>query len=586
MKGSINKILSILDEDLKKDNTKKEDINITDYLKRYKFKHPIQYCNHRALSDTVRDDLELNNENNLMNHIIKNNNSTNKYGLLIDKWSSLYSLDAKYLKDSQKLLKSYNLFDNKMDDFVEKYIYFKNQKNFLSNFQYIQFKKFQKLNTITGFLQLLAIYNICSPVFSLLTPILGLIIPYFALYMKGIKMNFSQYWELMKKIILNQSFIKGIMNFTQNSMQSNLYLLTSMFFYGLSVYNNIISCIQFYNNIEYIINFLDEYDNFLKNGDLLIDNIYKYTKKRKSFNKFNKTMIYHKELIQKMQHKLCLISNCEDNIIKYGKVGYLLKCNFELFNNSEYDKLIGYLIHLNNYNFDLHNISFLIKNNSLNMCNYTKKDKKPVITGNYYLPYLNKEKIVNDVGLDKNVFITGPNASGKTTLIKSLLINLFLSQSIGYGCYTNCTTQIYDYYHSYLNIPDTSNRDSLFQAEARRCKDIIMFIDQNKTKRHFCIFDEIYSGTNPSDAVLCATIYLNGLNKYKSTVDYVITTHYINMCEKFKDNKYIINQKMMVHENNNKLEYTYELVEGISYINGGYQILEQLDYPKSLLNNV
>ena len=32
---------------------------------------------------------------------------------------------------------------------------------------------------------------------------------------------------------------------------------------------------------------------------------------------------------------------------------------------------------------------------------------------------------------------------------------------------------MYDKIHCYLNIPDTSNRDSLFQAEARRCKEII-----------------------------------------------------------------------------------------------------------------
>ena len=57
------------------------------------------------------------------------------------------------------------------------------------------------------------------------------------------------------------------------------------------------------------------------------------------------------------------------------------------------------------------------------------------------------------------------------------------------------------------------------------------------------------------------------------------------MCEKFEDNQFVINKKMMVNKNENgKLEYCYQLVEGISKINGGYQILEQLDYPKHLLN--
>jgi hypothetical protein len=35
----------------------------------------------------------------------------------------------------------------------------------------------------------------------------------------------------------------------------------------------------------------------------------------------------------------------------------------------------------------------------------------------------------------------------------------------------------FDHIHSYLNIPDTSGRDSLFQAEARRCKEILDCIE-------------------------------------------------------------------------------------------------------------
>ena len=39
--------------------------------------------------------------------------------------------------------------------------------------------------------------------------------------------------------------------------------------------------------------------------------------------------------------------------------------------------------------------------------------------------------IANDVSLDKQLIITGPNAAGKTTVIKTTLFNLILSQQIG-----------------------------------------------------------------------------------------------------------------------------------------------------------
>lgn len=558
-----------------------------DYLKKYNFKHPIEYSKHKRLTNIVREDLEIDTDlsDNILN-IIYNHDSEkkSKYNLLMNKWSSLYSLDEKYIKDAQKVLKKYKYHENKMDDFINEYVDFKKQQNFLSKFQYVQFHRFQYLNTIVPFLQVLALYNFCSPLFSLMAPIFGLILPYFILYVKGIRLGFSQYISVISKIITNQYIIKGILNFTKNSLQNNMYLLTSICIYFMSIYNNIISCFQFYKNTEFMIHFTEKYNNFLSEGDSLIDTIYKNTSNRRSFSNFNKSMLKHKKNMAKMKIQLNSICECKDKLSKYSIIGFLLKCNFDIYHNVNYDETIGFLFYLNNYNHDMYNVSNLLKNKNLNFCKL-KENEKPFIKGGYYLPHFTQRNITNDISLQKNLIITGPNASGKTTLIKSTILNLFLSQSIGCGCYSYCKTQIYEHYHSYLNIPDTSNRDSLFQAEARRCKEIIMFIDKHKNENHFCIFDEIYSGTNPSDAVLCATIYLNGLNNYKSCVDFVLTTHYIDMCEKFESNDYVINKKMMVNKSKNgKLEYCYKLVNGISKINGGYQILEQLDYPKHLLN--
>jgi DNA mismatch repair ATPase MutS len=188
--------------------------------------------------------------------------------------------------------------------------------------------------------------------------------------------------------------------------------------------------------------------------------------------------------------------------------------------------------------------------------------------------------VKNNINLNKNIIITGPNASGKTTLIKSTILNLFFSQSIGMGCYDKCITPIFDFFHSYLNIPDTSNRDSLFQAEARRCKDIIDFIHKNKNKKHLCIFDEIYSGTNPTDAVLCASIYLDRLNEKKDNVDYILTTHYIGICNHFDKSKITINKKMKSYKKNNSVNHTYIMENGISTINGGYSVLLDLEKEK------
>ena len=139
------------------------------------------------------------------------------------------------------------------------YIHFKNEQNFLSKFQYIQFRRFFYLNSVISFLQLLALYNICSPLLSLFSPLIGVILPYFVFYFKGIKMRFKDYLIFVKKIILNNNIIKNVLNFRKGSMQQKMYTFVYLFFYGMGVYHNINSCIQFYKNTNYIIEFNHKY---------------------------------------------------------------------------------------------------------------------------------------------------------------------------------------------------------------------------------------------------------------------------------------------------------------------------------------
>ena len=99
-------------------------------------------------------------------------------------------------------------------------------------------------------------------------------------------------------------------------------------------------------------------------------------------------------------------------------------------------------------------------------------------------------------------------------------------QQIGYGFFDKGVITIYDHIHSYINIPDSCSRDSLFQSEARRCKNILDIIDNNSDKQHFCIFDELYSGTNPYEAIAAAYSYLNLLSDRKEA--YFINLKFID----------------------------------------------------------
>ena len=167
--------------------------------------------------------------------------------------------------------------------------------------------------------------------------------------------------------------------------------------------------------------------------------------------------------------------------------------------------------------------------------------------------------------------------------MKATLFNLVLSQQIGHGFYKQAVVCPFDRFHCYINIPDTNDRDSLFQAEARRCRDILRAVANGaKKERHFCVFDELYSGTNPYEAIGGATAFLRHIAR-KKRVKFLMTTHFTELCHKLSKNRHIRNRRMEVVEKGDKLLYTYQLGVGVSRIRGGVHILKELGYPASLV---
>jgi DNA mismatch repair ATPase MutS len=198
------------------------------------------------------------------------------------------------------------------------------------------------------------------------------------------------------------------------------------------------------------------------------------------------------------------------------------------------------------------------------------------------------DPVYNDVSLAKNLVITGPNASGKTTILKSCLVNILLSQQVGCGFFTSATLIPYQHLHCYLNIPDTSGRDSLFQAEARRCKNILDEIDEKKKSgdRHMCVFDELYSGTNPEEAVSSAFAFLLYLGKNKN-IDCLLTTHFYDLCQHLEtgEKSRYVNMSMKTEiTSSGEFMYIYQLTKGISKVKGGIQILTDMKYPQEILD--
>lgn len=559
------------------------------------FKMPIYYNEQKIdLKQNIITDLELINSidsssNSIYSYVFNNSNTfSNK---CVEQVTQYYTTDIDFLKDNQKLIKTYKKLTNDTDNISTKYTNIieiwneiKNDMSFKEKYYYLDWSMLEFLNKSENFLQWMSIYNIASPIISFFIPIIILIIPFFILKLKGLPLTINDYIEVLKTIIANHAIGKLFTEFNNVEFGQKLYLLVSAGFYVFSIYQNIIVCSRFKNNMTKIHKYFSEIKEYLNRTINSMENYLSHSSSLHTHYNFNNILTEKINILKELKNKISSISEYKLSFKKIFEIGHILKYFYEIYEKIEYNDALLYSFGFNGYIDCIEGLQNNIEERKVCFAEFTSKKKKNSFKNNYYAVLKNNSPVKNNVKLDKNMIITGPNASGKTTVLKSVLINVILTQQFGCGFYDSAKLKPYKYIHCYLNIPDTSGRDSLFQSEARRCKEILDIIDSNKKDYHLCVFDELYSGTNPEEAIIGSTAFMEYLVKNKYTTS-MLTTHFIKVCEKLENNKNIINYHMDVIKQNNKIKYNYLLKNGISVVKGGLNVLYDMNYPKEIIEN-
>ena len=561
------------------------------------FKLPIYYNEKKVeLKQNLITDLELTktidpSSNSIYSFYFDTDNDVSTK--LTEQVANYYTTDISFLKDNQKLIKSYTSPITKYTNYSPNYKLMINIWNelkvdsgFKEKYYYVDWEMIEFLNTSEIFLQFMSIYNLCSPIFSLFVPVIILIIPFFILKMKNIEITVSEYINVLKIVAQTNAIGKLFtVNFNEIEIQEKLYILISAGFYLFSIYQNVMVCVRFNNNMKTIHNHFREIEVYLDNTVQSMDNYLKYAKDLTSHQDFNNQLIKKREILDKINSKIKTISQYSIyNISKLKEIGRVLKYFYELHTDTTYEDAIMYSIGFNGYIDCIEGLQKNLLERKINNSTFVDSNKKNIFKNSYYANLKNNNPIKNTIKLKKNLTITGPNASGKTTILKSTLINIIFTQQFGCGFYESAKLKPFDYIHCYLNIPDTSGRDSLFQAEARRCKEILDIIQENKKATHFCVFDELYSGTNPEEAELSATSFMLYLQKYKNVTS-LLTTHFIKVCKKLNKETNIQNYKMVTEKKNHKIIFMYKLEKGISEVKGGINVLTEMNYPKEIIEH-
>jgi hypothetical protein len=565
------------------------------------FKLPIDHLEEETytLSPIVASDLELVlGENPVYQTLFDEKQEFAKQ--VLPMYKEKYTTNVKFLQDTQVVIENMKDFyetetyDMSCNCIQKQWTAVKHDPKFMETYGYLEWSMLEQFNHSSFVLQSLTLANMLSPLMSFFVPILFLLFPFIILKIQGVPIALSGYMTVLKEIAKHHFIGKALTTFESFSVQNFLYLLGTLALYGLQMYQNVIQCIRFYSNTQKINEDLCTWKKFVNHSRNQIKHFIEKNNTLSTYSEFCTKLKSHSIVLDEMYTILDPVCEFAPSITKSTEVGYMLKCYYELHTNPMYEKTILYCMGLEGYLRLMKGVSRQLSLGVVQKASYCVDEVIEDESGNIlpecsitqqYFPSHGNDCIRNDVTLDTFGVITGPNASGKTTYLKTTAINIILCQQFGVGFFESCKMRPYTQIHSYLNIPDTSGRDSLFQAESRRCKEILEKI-QSDSGRQFCIFDELFSGTNPKEATKSAYAFLEYLRQYHH-VDLFLTTHYVSICDEWSENapdkRAIENYQMIVEETETRNIPTYKIATGISRIEGAVGILQDMDYPEEMI---
>jgi len=202
-------------------------------------------------------------------------------------------------------------------------------------------------------------------------------------------------------------------------------------------------------------------------------------------------------------------------------------------------------------------------------------------------PILNNEQISNPINLDKSIIVTGPNAGGKTTYVKTILSNVILSQTFGITYSLKSNMIIYDTINSFMRVSDELGNRSYFEAEAEYCLNMInkaKLLNENGENGLF-LMDEPMHSTPPTEGMATAYAVIEYLSKI-SGISLIITTHFHKLVEleKIYPNKFI-NLSVDAIPEDNGYYFPYKIRNGHSYLCIAIELLDIKDFPKEIIDN-
>ena len=184
------------------------------------------------------------------------------------------------------------------------------------------------------------------------------------------------------------------------------------------------------------------------------------------------------------------------------------------------------------------------------------------------------DPVPNSISVSKPVLLTGSNASGKSTFLKSAALAAILAQSVSTvpaASYKNCCCRIFT---SMALRDDIRSGESYFIVEIRSLKRVLDAASMPDEAPVLCCVDEVLRGTNTIERISASAEILSSLADMPIRI--FAATHDMELTE-LLDGKYV-NYHFSEMLDGDDVRFSYKLLDGPADSRNAIRLLRALGY--------
>lgn len=187
-----------------------------------------------------------------------------------------------------------------------------------------------------------------------------------------------------------------------------------------------------------------------------------------------------------------------------------------------------------------------------------------------------KSPVANSIDAERSVLLTGSNASGKSTFLKTLALNQIFAQTI-YTCLAkDWHSDMFKVYSSMALSDNILGKESYFVVEIKSLKRIFDAVSDTPI---LCFIDEVLRGTNTKERIATSSQILKKLSGSNALV--FAATHDIELTELLSE--YMTNMHFTETVTEAEVKFDYKLKKGPANSRNAIKLLSVYGFDKEIV---